>query len=43
MAAIREGHELPEAASFSDGLAVQRVLDAIRISAAREEWTAVAP
>ena len=41
VSAIAEGGDLPAAASFADGLAVQRVLDAVRISAAREAWEPV--
>ena len=31
----------PEPATFADGLAVQKVLDAVRLSSAEQRWVAI--
>ncbi|MFN7979117.1 MAG: Gfo/Idh/MocA family oxidoreductase [Vicinamibacterales bacterium] len=42
-AAIREARPLARGATFADGLANQRVLDAVRQSGAQRRWVAVTP
>jgi len=37
-AAIQQGHRLPQAATFADGLATQCVLDAVRLSGTERRW-----
>lgn len=41
--AIREGRPLSRGATFADGLATQRVLDAVRQSGAERRWVAITP